>query len=154
MLPCRSASAAEVAALVHKALGGETSVRLALLFGSQAYGQARSSSDVDLAVHLDTPQDLENAGAFLFRQLQAIHHRLELALGTEVDLVLLNTASPGIAAEALRGKPVIVRDERLYLELLCEKTREAEELREWTFDLVRWRRRLRKEAAEDGPSKA
>lgn len=123
----------------------EPTVRLAFLFGSQARGSARASSDYDIAIYLDIAQNETVDDIQLYRYTIKLQNQMEEALGKRVDLVLLNTAPPAIAAEALRGIPLLLRDEPLYLDLLCEKTREAEDLMEWTFDLIRLRRRLRKE---------
>jgi predicted nucleotidyltransferase len=72
----------------------------AMLFGSQASGQAGPLSDVDLAVWLDP--ELSRA------QRSALRTELSLAaveaLGTnEVDVVVLNQAAPLLRHRALKG---------------------------------------------------
>lgn len=134
--------------MISETLQQEPHVLLAFLFGSQASGRARPDSDVDLAVYLDLPPQ-EDA---LYQEITRLLRRLETLLEADVDLIILNTAAPAIAAEALQGKKLVMKDERLYLDLLCEKTREAEDLREWTFDLLRLRRRFREEGQDDAPS--
>lgn len=141
-------SADALSEVLRDALDKEPRVVLAFLFGSQAAGRASPASDVDVAVYLDPSGDEDVE----FREIVRLRGRLEDLVGAEVDLVLLNTAAPAIAAEALQRRKLVIKDERLYLDLLCEKTREAEDLREWTFDLLRLRRQFREEVRHDAPS--
>lgn len=138
-------SADVLAEALREALDKEPRVVLAFLFGSQAAGRASRASDVDVAVYLDPSGDED----LQFREIIRLRGRLEEIVGAEVDLVSLNTAAPAIASEALRGRKLVIKNERLYLDLLCEKTREAEDLREWTFDLLRLRRQFREEARRE-----
>lgn len=110
-------------------------VRMAFLFGSRARQKARRDSDVDVAVYWE--------GAPGRREEEALWAALEKAAGTDVDLVRLNDCPPTLAAEALRGIPLLIRDERFYLEYMLEVTREAEDFREFVFDLWRWRKRVK-----------
>ena len=110
-------------------------VRMAFLFGSHARQKTRRDSDVDVAVYWE--------GAPGRREEEALWAALEKAAGTDVDLVRLNDCPPTLAAEALRGIPLVIRDERFYLEYMLEVTREAEDFREFVFDLWRWRKRVK-----------
>lgn len=80
----------------------------AILFGSRATGQARSESDIDVAVLL-TSEGRKADRAQLYRRLFA-------ALGREVaadrvDAVILDDAPPALAFRVLRdGKVVLSRD--------------------------------------------
>lgn len=82
-----------------EALSGQTDVIVAYLFGSVARGQARPDSDIDIAVLLDAdldPRDL------VLRQLDLMA-LLEPHSDHEVQVVLLNTASPQLAYEAIKN---------------------------------------------------
>jgi predicted nucleotidyltransferase len=79
-------------------------VRFALLFGSRASGQARPASDWDLAVYLDDA--LSSEARFAFRRDLIAELRPAIA----VDLIVLNDAPPLLAAAALRGERLLVRD--------------------------------------------
>jgi predicted nucleotidyltransferase len=77
----------------------EPDVVAAYLFGSQARGDAGPLSDVDLAVWLD---DHPDPRARLSRQL-ALSAQAASLLGTnEVELVVLNGASPLLAQRVIR----------------------------------------------------
>jgi len=73
-------------------------VQAVFLFGSRAFGTARSESDWDLAVYLEPPEPdptLELLGALV-------------AAGFEwVDLVLLHEAPPVLAFEVVRANRVV-----------------------------------------------
>lgn len=111
-------------------------VELAFLFGSAAKGRMLSESDVDIAIWLKDPQNPE--------EINRLWGELEDMLKKEVDLVLLNRASPTIAWAALRGYPLWIQDYRLYLNLLLEVSREAEDFQDFVIDLWQWRRRIRR----------
>lgn len=70
-------------------------IRLVYLFGSQADGQARPNSDVDVAVLLQDDSD-----ALVDLQLADY---LSGALRKSVDFVVLNRASPILQHEVIRG---------------------------------------------------
>lgn len=88
----------------------------AMLFGSQARGEPRPLSDVDVAVW-HTP-DLNSSQRFRL-QLDLIA-AAETALGTdEIDLIMLNGASPLLRQHVLRDGIRLLerdRDERVRLE--------------------------------------
>jgi predicted nucleotidyltransferase len=88
------------------ALRTEPNVRLAVLFGSQATGQATARSDIDLLVVL------ADAAAVRVAQLTG---RLERRLGCDVQLVRLEDArrAPTLMADALeQGRVIVDRDRR------------------------------------------
>ena len=74
-------------------------VQLAYLFGSQATGRTHAESDVDIAVLLDTSLTADERFAERLTLLGALSH----LFGTDnVDVVVLNEASPLLAYEVLR----------------------------------------------------
>lgn len=87
------------------ALRTEREVRLAVLFGSTATGEDTPTSDVDLLVVHRRPLWTTQAG---------LRIRLRRALGTPVDVVLLDQAEaqPSLLADVLReGRVLIDRDD-------------------------------------------
>ena len=119
-----------------------TDVAFAFLYGSHARGTATRRSDVDLAVYFfplpgtfDYQADTDYAAE---REVWADTERL---LGSEVELLVLNRASPNIAASALRGTSLCVKDWGLYVDFMLHATGEAEEYRESVLeDFLRERR--------------
>jgi len=94
----------ELISCLRRALRTERDVRLAVLFGSVAVGDDRSSSDVDLLVarRSDSP-----------RPRAALSLRLGRALGRRMHLVDLEQAqaSHALISDVLReGRPVLDRD--------------------------------------------
>jgi len=83
-------------------------VVLAYLFGSQAEGTARPLSDIDLAVLL--PSNL--AGVERFRiQLKLIDDCGVAFQRSDVDVVILNEASPLLAYEVVKHGKLLYEDE-------------------------------------------
>lgn len=83
----------------------QPNVRLAVLYGSLARGDDRSSSDVDVVVRFAHPSPHARA---------LIEDRLERALGLRVQLVELDAAerAPLLLADVLRdGRVLVDRDE-------------------------------------------
>lgn len=112
-------------------------VLLAFLFGSWDKNRTLSESDVDVAIWLRDPYTKE--------EMNRIWRDLESLLQIPVDLLLFNQASPTIAWAALRGTPLLIRDQGFYLEYMLETSREAEDFQDFLFDLWQWRKRIRKE---------
>lgn len=75
------------------------------LFGSQAEGSAGPLSDVDLAVWLDPELSVS---ARLDARLELASAAADALGGTEVDLVILNDASPLLRHRARRGAVLLV----------------------------------------------
>lgn len=89
-------------------------VRLALLFGSQARGQARERSDVDVAVQFEPAA---SARPGLDHPLFAVAADLQVLLGRPVDVVDLSRAEPPLAfAVAAEGEVVCEREPGLATE--------------------------------------
>ena len=91
-----------------------SAIEAAYLFGSVAHGQARASSDVDIAIRL-MPDSTARLSFDLRLNLMA---ELERYFSRPVDIVILNNASLKMIRQVLsRGKLLYARDkgaERLY----------------------------------------
>jgi predicted nucleotidyltransferase len=83
--------------MLTQALAADTSVTLAVLFGSEARGAARGTSDLDVAVAGPDPSELP-----------ALALRLERATGRSVDLLSLTNAPPLLRFEIARDGRVLV----------------------------------------------
>ncbi len=81
-------------------------VTVAYLFGSAAKGRTTALSDLDVAIYLDEPDLNKRVDAYL-----PLLRDLRLEVG-DVDLVLLNDASPLLAREIVAGRPFHCTDER------------------------------------------
>lgn len=88
-----------------RVLSGFDEIRLAYLFGSEARGEARDASDVDIAVLAAGPLTLDLDGR--------IRDALADALRRRVDLIDLATAPPLLLHKVIgAGRILICRDER------------------------------------------
>jgi predicted nucleotidyltransferase len=99
---------ADIETKLAEALSGEPAVATCYVFGSFLSPSFGRESDVDLALLFfshSVPRPLD---------IFDLKHRFSLALGRDVDIVVLNTASPIIAMQVLRkGRKLLERDARL-----------------------------------------
>jgi len=84
--------------IIAKKLQTRPEVSAAYLFGSVIMGMERKGSDLDIAVHLDDNLSTEQMGQYRFELMDL----LERAIGREIDLVVLNTASLKIISQVLK----------------------------------------------------
>lgn len=87
------------------ALGNLSCVRLAVLFGSQARGNARPDSDVDIAIEV-APDTVQNRAA--------VAQIVTAFAGAPVDLVFLNDAGPHLRFQVARGRLLVEREPRAW----------------------------------------
>lgn len=109
---------------------------MAFLFGSHAEAGAHSGSDWDVAVYI-TPlsyADLEYEQTDKdYPQEDGIWFDLTRILKTDnVDLIILNRAPANIADSAIRGRPLIIKDQDLWLRFMLVITSLAEDFREFS----------------------
>ena len=101
-------------------LGRELETRpeivLAVLHGS--FEQGGTYRDIDVAVWLD-PQQISRNERFRYALDLSVH--LQVELGCPVDVRVLNEAPLAFRYHALRGRPLVVRDET-FLDVLRERT--------------------------------
>jgi len=117
-------------------------VLFAFLFGSHATGKVYKESDVDVAVYLQEGYSLST--------VKKIWSDIEDIVKKDVDLIVLNTASPLIAQAALRGKPIVIKEQALYLNYLLQTTGEAEDFALFLQDLWQWKKNIKAERLTHG----
>ncbi len=87
-------------AAVEKYLQGRDDIAFAYLFGSKAKGVAGPLSDVDIAIYL-------TEGPFSEKRMEILGDLIDTLLMDNVDLILLNTASPSLKARVIRNRVVL-----------------------------------------------
>ncbi|PIS29918.1 nucleotidyltransferase domain-containing protein [Candidatus Saganbacteria bacterium CG08_land_8_20_14_0_20_45_16] len=110
-------------------------ISMAFLFGSVATGKELAESDVDVAVWFD--------GKYTLKEVDQLWLEIETCIHREVDLIVLNQARPTVAWAALRGKPLSIKNYRLYLNKMLDFSREAEDFQNFIFDFWNLRRKIR-----------
>ncbi len=113
-------------------LGGEKDVVFAFLFGSSTGGKIRKEGDIDIAIYFTPEKDIEwEAFGKRYEGENRIALEIERLLKKDIDLIVLNRARAVLADEILRnGKPIIIKDMRIFLSFLCIITDESEYVRE------------------------
>jgi uncharacterized protein len=101
-------------------LEAEPTVLFALVFGSFARGEARPDSDLDVAVLFSSPPEGLDVLDWL--------NRLSDAAEREVDLVVLNRASPLLRHQVMMHRiRLMVRDEEAYIRFRERTMRDYDE---------------------------
>jgi predicted nucleotidyltransferase len=91
------------------ALQSDGEISAAILFGSVALGQADQNSDIDIALLYNPKKDRKDLDLFQIRQ------NLSDLMGRDVDIVVLNDASPIVSMQAIKnGIPLFIRDKKVY----------------------------------------
>jgi hypothetical protein len=111
-MACAEPDREQLCSRLRRELDARPEILLGLLHGSFARGEA--FRDIDIAVWLD-PARLSRDERFRFALDLSVE--LGLALGHPVDLRVLNDAPLGFRYHALRGSPLVVRDEGFLDEL-------------------------------------
>ena len=87
------------------------------------------------------------------KDLDKLWQELELITQKDVDIVRLNRANPTVAWAALRGIPLIIRDRKLYIQLLLNISDEAEFMQDFNLDLYKIRQNLLSKKDKNNDSK-
>jgi predicted nucleotidyltransferase len=108
--------------ILQKFFGHHEDILLAFLFGSVAKGQPHSDSDVDIAFLSEIRLDIYQAND--------IREEMGSLFKREVDLVLLNTASPVLRMQVLRkGILAFSRDPRYFSRFYSETVNQYDDLK-------------------------
>ncbi len=114
----------------------EPSVLLSFLFGSRAKEIPGELSDWDIAVYFRLKEYLEIETEIDYPGENKIWSDLiDLLEIDNVDFVVLNRARASLVYNVLRvGKPLTIRDRKLYLDLLCKVSYEAVDWWDFAYD--------------------
>lgn len=114
----------------------EQSVLIAFLFGSRSKDYSKESSDWDIAVYFKPKnRQLELEENIYYPEEERISRDLERILDSEVDLVVINRAFPSLVFEVLnKGLVLVVKDRKVFLNLLIASSREATDYYNFAFD--------------------
>jgi uncharacterized protein len=92
-------------------------VAMAFLFGSQSNGTATATSDWDVGVYFFDDHDKRSA----------VRNDIETIVGSEVDIVVLNSASARIAWPIIStGDALVIKDHDVYMRAVERTSREAD----------------------------
>jgi predicted nucleotidyltransferase len=114
-------------------------ISMAFVFGSEANRSAGSESDLDIAVYFrPTSGEIEWESQTRYPEEDRIWLELEKLARKQVDLLILNRAAPTVADTVLReGKPLFIRDKKIFLDFLLRVSLEAEDYRQFVEDFYR-----------------
>jgi len=97
-------------------------VSLAFIFGSFAEGRLNTESDVDIAILFRVEPDIST--------LTDIMNGLSVIVKRDVDIVVLNNASPIIRMQVLRkGRLLKKVDERIYCDFYLRTVKEYDDIK-------------------------
>ncbi|MCI0416192.1 nucleotidyltransferase domain-containing protein [bacterium] len=112
----------EIAKRVREFFDSSSNVQLVLLFGSSAMGTSGPESDVDIAVLFERVP-----GAY---ESQDLKEGLAEKLNREVDLIILNHASPILRMQVLKkGIPVLVKEQQHYCRFFTDTISQYDDLK-------------------------
>lgn len=105
-------------------LSGDPAILVSFLYGSQVTCHIKSNSDVDIAL-LYVRDHLPNTE----RRFQLVDDLISITK-REVDLLILNDASPVISMQVLRkGKIILERDHQTYLNFFVKTVSKYDDLK-------------------------
>lgn len=107
---------------------------MAFVFGSHVREQAHTGSDWDIAVYFapgDNHLEWEEIVPGYPEEDRIWDDCIEILKTDNVDLVVLNRAPASLADSAIRGIPLVIKDQKLFLEFMLTVTREAENYRKF-----------------------
>jgi uncharacterized protein len=97
-------------------------IDLAFLFGSFAAGTVTAESDIDIAILCRRDPSLDRR--------EEIRSALSAGLKREVDLVVLNGASPIVRMQVLKKGLPLIKNGRIYEEFFVRTTAEYDDLKQ------------------------
>ncbi len=106
-------------------------VLAAFLFGSQAKNTAGKISDWDIAVYFKPQEpgqvDWEETDKDYPQDNKIWDDLVDILKTNDVDLVVLNRAPSNIAASAIKGIPLVIKDRKTFLDFALRAVRQAED---------------------------
>lgn len=90
---------------IKKILSQFDEVEFAYLFGSYADGTFRDNSDIDIAVYIKD-------GYSIFDTKLKVHHKLEISLNSEIDVLALNQIKNFYLLKAILDYDVVLKDSK------------------------------------------
>lgn len=110
---------------IKKRIEPEQAILFALLFGSQASGDPRPDSDIDIGIYLDP--------SLMARERFELRRRLVAALDElgQADVIVLNDAPALLGHRALCGKKILVRDRTSYVRYAVRTLGSSGDERHW-----------------------
>ena len=134
-----------------KYLKKESSVILAFIFGSRQKGLARDSSDWDIGIYFKPKtRKLEWEEEKDYPQENRIWGKITEIMEREVDLVVLNRVPSILVFNVLTsGFPLLIKDRKIYLDLLERTSYEAIDFRNFIFDFWKIKQRAQSLNEED-----
>lgn len=96
----------DIIKLLQARLSSLSDVSFAYLFGSYASGKVTSASDIDVAVYL-------KSGVDTFEEGLQIHHRLEIALRRDIDLIVLNDVKNYRLLKDVIDNGIVIKDNQM-----------------------------------------
>jgi len=111
----------KIQTLITECLNKYDDIRLVFLFGSIATGHHTKTSDIDLAISFKTEPDCY--------YLDNIKNALSAFIKREIDIVVLNNASPIIKMQALRKGIPLIRKGGAYEEFFTRTVEEYADLK-------------------------
>ncbi len=119
----------------------DAGIILAFLFGSYAHDEANALSDVDLALLLSPDVPLTK---FLDYRLKYATASAKVLHDDRVDVVILNTAPPLLAHEAIKGRVLFERSPEARVKYIVDTQRKYLDLKSfYAIDYAYMRQRLK-----------
>lgn len=125
----------EVVKVLKEHLIKEPKVSMTFLFGSIVNDSMRKDSDIDIALFFKEP--------YSWNDLANIRTKISSLFSYPTDILVLNNAGPTIAMVAIKGIPIIIKDEAFYMQYMLKISREAEDFLQFIFDLWKWREKMK-----------
>jgi predicted nucleotidyltransferase len=114
---------AEVVKLLKNLLKEKPEILLAFLFGSFAGNQQRPTSDVDIGILFETVPSPAT--------IQDLNEKISTALKKEVDLLIINQASPILRMQILKkGKVIIKRNKKEFNRFYVQVVNQYDDLKQ------------------------
>jgi predicted nucleotidyltransferase len=118
----KNKGSSDITEKIRNLLSKDPGIVLAFLFGSYAAGNVTASSDADIALLFSTPPD--------FYKTSELTENLSASLKTEVDILVLNSASPVIKMQVLKhGILLINNDPGTYSDFFVDTVKRYDDLK-------------------------